>query len=221
VVLDAGAGTGHASRALKRRYPKALVIALDSSLNAARGRTPQSWLRRFARVCADAAVAAWRTAASISSSAISCCNGAIRTPCSRSFAACWRRSGFLTFTTLRPGHLARAAQRLGAGGSHSHVNQFIDMHDVGDALVRAGFAAPVLDVERFTLSYPMCAGGGRPEGHRRRQCQRPAAGTHQPAQFAAMQAAYEPSAKTAGCPRPTRWCSPRLGAGSRRAAAAG
>jgi len=31
VVLDAGAGTGHASRALKTRYPKALVIALDSS----------------------------------------------------------------------------------------------------------------------------------------------------------------------------------------------
>src|ERR1700723_4721021 len=31
VVLDAGAGTGHASRALKRRYPKATVVALDSS----------------------------------------------------------------------------------------------------------------------------------------------------------------------------------------------
>jgi malonyl-CoA O-methyltransferase len=36
---------------------------------------------------------------------------------------------------------------------HSHVNQFIDMHDLGDALVRAGFAAPVLDVERYTLKY--------------------------------------------------------------------
>src|SRR5665213_3728913 len=31
VVLDAGAGTGHGSRALKRRYPKARVVALDSS----------------------------------------------------------------------------------------------------------------------------------------------------------------------------------------------
>ena len=27
------------------------------------------------------------------------------------------------------------------------------MHDIGDALVRAGFSAPVLDVERFTLTY--------------------------------------------------------------------
>ena len=56
VVLDAGAGTGHASRALKRRYPKALVVALDSSPQMLKvaGRQ-QSWLRPFERVCADAA----------------------------------------------------------------------------------------------------------------------------------------------------------------------
>src|ERR1700729_1221138 len=55
VILDAGAGTGHASRALKRRYPKAQVIALDSSRNMLleAGRQ-QSWLRPFGRVCADA-----------------------------------------------------------------------------------------------------------------------------------------------------------------------
>jgi malonyl-CoA O-methyltransferase len=33
------------------------------------------------------------------------------------------------------------------------VNRFIDMHDLGDALMRAGFAEPVLDVERYTLTY--------------------------------------------------------------------
>jgi malonyl-CoA O-methyltransferase len=33
------------------------------------------------------------------------------------------------------------------------VSRFIDMHDIGDALVRAGFAEPVLDVERYTLQY--------------------------------------------------------------------
>jgi malonyl-CoA O-methyltransferase len=27
------------------------------------------------------------------------------------------------------------------------------MHDIGDAIVRAGFTAPVLDVEQFTLTY--------------------------------------------------------------------
>ena len=51
VVLDAGAGTGHASRALKRRYPKAQVVALDSSRKMLReAARQQSWLRPFGRV---------------------------------------------------------------------------------------------------------------------------------------------------------------------------
>ena len=33
-------------------------------------------------------------------------------------------------------------------------NAFLDMHDVGDALVRAGFADPVMDVEHIRLTYP-------------------------------------------------------------------
>jgi malonyl-CoA O-methyltransferase len=36
---------------------------------------------------------------------------------------------------------------------YTHVNTFIDMHDVGDALGRAGLTEPVLDVERVTLTY--------------------------------------------------------------------
>src|SRR5260221_5877692 len=55
VVLDAGAGTGHGSRALQRRYPKALVVALDISrqmLNVA-GRQ-QNWLRALRRGSGDA-----------------------------------------------------------------------------------------------------------------------------------------------------------------------
>ena len=40
-----------------------------------------------------------------------------------------------------------------ADPAHMHVSRFLDMHDVGDALVRAGFAEPVLDVERYTLTY--------------------------------------------------------------------
>src|SRR6201999_3354286 len=57
VVLDAGTGTGHAGRALRRRYPKAMVVALDSSqqMLKAAGKQ-QSWLRPFERVCADAAL---------------------------------------------------------------------------------------------------------------------------------------------------------------------
>jgi hypothetical protein len=34
-----------------------------------------------------------------------------------------------------------------------HVHAFVDMHDLGDGLIRAGFSSPVLDVERFVLTY--------------------------------------------------------------------
>ena len=67
------------------------------------------------------------------------------------------------------------------------------MHDVGDALVRAGFAAPVLDVERYTLSYTDVRGltadlkamGARNAAAGRLK------GLTSPRKFAAMQAAYE------------------------------
>ena len=52
VVLDVGAGTGHASRALQRRFRGARVLALDIAEGMLRvaGRQ-QGWLRRFTRVC--------------------------------------------------------------------------------------------------------------------------------------------------------------------------
>ena len=62
-------------------------------------------------------------------------------------------NGLLTFTTLGPDTLKELRSAWGQVDSHTHVNQFIDMHDIGDSLVRNGFAAPVLDVERYTLSY--------------------------------------------------------------------
>jgi malonyl-CoA O-methyltransferase len=67
------------------------------------------------------------------------------------------------------------------------------MHDLGDALVRNGFAAPVLDVERFTLRYLdvrsvaadlKATGAGNATVGR-------AKGLTGPRKFAAMQAAYE------------------------------
>ena len=69
----------------------------------------------------------------------------------------WRRAlsidGFLMFSTLGPDTLAglRALYRqAGWGAAHA---PFTDMHDWGDMLVAAGFADPVLDQERLTLTW--------------------------------------------------------------------
>jgi malonyl-CoA O-methyltransferase len=154
VVVDAGAGTGHAARALIRRYPKSLVIALDASrpMLKAAGRR-QSWLRRFARVCADAQrlpLADGSVDLILSNLMLQWCDpDAVFAEFRRVLAP----RGLLSFTTLGPDTLRELRSAWSKVDSHTHVNQFLDMHDIGDALVRAGFASPVLDVERYTLSY--------------------------------------------------------------------
>jgi malonyl-CoA O-methyltransferase len=194
VVLDAGAGTGHASRALKLRYPKALVIALDVSaqmLRMAAGQQP--WLRRFARVRADAhslPLAAGSVELIVSNLMLHWCDpDAIFAEFRRVLAP----QGLLCFSTFGPDTLRELRSAWMQVEADPHVQPFLDMHDVGDALVRAGLASPVLDVERFTLSYQdfaavaadLRATGARNAAVSRRR------GLSSPRKFAAMQAAYE------------------------------
>ncbi|HWG69602.1 MAG TPA: malonyl-ACP O-methyltransferase BioC [Steroidobacteraceae bacterium] len=194
VVVDAGAGTGRASRALLGRYPKALVIALDSSprmLRAAARKQP--WLRRFARICGDAG----RMPLADGSVDLILSNLMLQWCDPEAVFAEFRRvlapNGLLSFTTLGPDTLCELRSAWAEVDSHSHVNQFLDMHDVGDALVRGGFAAPVLDVERYTLCYPdvrRVASDLKATGARNATIGR-ARGLTGRGRFAALQKAYE------------------------------
>jgi malonyl-CoA O-methyltransferase len=194
VVLDAGAGTGHASRALKRRYPKAQVIALDFShnmlLEAAR---QQSWLRPFARLCADAELLPLPDGSVdliVSNLLLQWCRP---DAVFAEFRRVLKPGGLLSFSSFGPDTLRELRTAWGQVDSHSHVHQFIDMHDLGDALVRSGFAGPVLDVERFTLRYldvRKVAADLKALGAHNATAGR-AKGLTTARKFAAMQAAYE------------------------------
>jgi malonyl-CoA O-methyltransferase len=194
VVLDAGAGTGHASRALKRRYPKARVIALDSSRKMLHeAKRQQSWLRPFERVCADAELlplADGSVDLIVSNLLLQWCNpDAVFAEFRRVLAP----HGLLSFSAFGPDTLRELRAAWKEVDSHSHVHQFIDMHDLGDALVRGGFAAPVLDVERFTLRYldvRKVAADLKATGAHNATAGR-AKGLTGTRKFAAMQAAYE------------------------------
>lgn len=203
LVLDAGAGTGHAGRALKRRYPNARVLAVDSSLGMLRAAAQQrSWFRPFDRLCADVE----RLPLPDGSVDLIVSNLALQWSDLDTALAELRRvlapRGLLTFTTLGPDTLrelraawARAASQAGGRHAdyHTRVSHFFDMHDIGDALVRAGFAAPVLDVERYTLTYSEVrhlAADLKAIGARNATIGRPK-GLTGPRRFAAMQAAYE------------------------------
>jgi malonyl-CoA O-methyltransferase len=64
-----------------------------------------------------------------------------------------RPGGLFLFTTFGPDTLKELRQAWSEVDGDSHVSPFLDMHDIGDALVRARFADPVMDVERLTLTY--------------------------------------------------------------------
>jgi malonyl-CoA O-methyltransferase len=159
-ILDAGSGTGHMARALAARYPGARVVALDFSLAMLRrSRASRSlWSRLIRRerpllrVCGDLERLPLRTA----SLDMVCSNLALEwavrpEQALRESLRVLARGGLLMFTTLGPDTLneLRAAHPDAAAGVHA----FEDMHDLGDLLVGAGFADPVMDMERVTLTF--------------------------------------------------------------------
>ena len=112
------------------------------------------WLRRPHAVCADAArvpLASRSVDLVFSNLMLQWCNDPDTV--FGEFRRVAAPGGLLTFTTFGPDTLKELRSAWSAADGYSHVNRFIDMHDLGDALVRAGFAEPVMDVEQFTLTY--------------------------------------------------------------------
>ncbi|HTX23030.1 MAG TPA: malonyl-ACP O-methyltransferase BioC [Steroidobacteraceae bacterium] len=155
VVLDLGAGTGWASRELKRRHRGAVVIALDIAPGMLReARRHSRALRRFRRVCGDGLRLPLKAASVdlvFSNLMLQWCDDldAVLAEIRRVL----RPGGFLTFSTLGPDTLRELRLAWSRADAAAHVHAFLDMHDVGDALIRAGLVEPVLDVERIALSY--------------------------------------------------------------------
>ncbi len=156
VVLDLGAGTGRVTRELKRRYRRALVIALDLAPGMLReARRHQQWWRRFERVCGDALrlpLADASVDVVFSSLMLQWCE-----PLDTALAECRRvlkPDGFFAFSTFGPDTLHELRGAWASADGYNHVNHFVDVHEVGDALVRSGLMEPVLDVDRVEVGYP-------------------------------------------------------------------
>lgn len=157
LILDLGSGTGRTARALAQRFRRARLVELDLAPGMLRQSRPSWWRRRFSRhswVCADAQRIPLQKASVdliFSSLMLQWCNAldVVFAEATRVL----RPGGLLLFSTLGPDTLMELRESWGAVDQAVHVNAFIDMHDIGDALVRAGFRDPVMEVERFTLTY--------------------------------------------------------------------
>jgi len=160
-LLDVGSGTGWGTRQLGERYPKAEITALDIAfgmLQQARG-TSSWWKKIFAGpreryVCADVE-ALPLPANSVemvwSSLALQWCNDLPAT-----FVELQRVlqvNGLLMFSSFGVDTLHELRAAFNGVDGHNHLSRFADMHDVGDMLVAAGFADPVMEMETLTLTY--------------------------------------------------------------------
>jgi malonyl-CoA O-methyltransferase len=170
-ILDAGCGTGEAIGDLNVRYPAARVVAFDVALPmvlAARRRVhaSRSTFRRLLRPFASrGAVEPAFVCADINRLPFAgvlfdlvWCNLALQwvNDLPRAFAE-FRRAmkvgGLLSFTTFGPDTLRELRGAFAGIDGRTHTNRFVDMHDIGDMLVHAGFADPVMDMEYVTLTY--------------------------------------------------------------------
>ncbi len=163
------AATGYGLAHLHARYPAAGLCALDiapAMLSAARARLPHR--RDAARAVASAARNAPQHYA--------VCADMGRLPLAAnsmnlvwsSLALQWAHDleatlkglhrvlapgGLLMFATFGPDTLKELRAAFAAIDDAPHVNQFIDLHDIGDMLMHAGFAGPVMEMEMLTLTY--------------------------------------------------------------------
>ncbi len=158
-ILDVGSGTGHAAAGLARRYRGTQIVNLDlseSMLGLARRRLPRfrPWQtpQRFVAADAERLPLVPRCCDLVFSNlALQWCNDLAAALVE--FGRVLRPGGLVLFSTFGPDTLAELRQCWAEVDANVHVSRFADMHDIGDALLQAGFAGPVVDAERLTLTY--------------------------------------------------------------------
>lgn len=156
VVLDLGAGTGLGTLRLKQAYPRARVLALDVAPAMLAQVRRRSWpWRRLQPVAADAQRLPLATASVdlvFSSLMLQWCQ-----PPDRALAEALRvlrPGGLLLLASFGPETLRELRAAWASVDDGVHVSRFVDVHDLGAALQRAGAAEPVLDVDRLQRHYP-------------------------------------------------------------------
>ena len=169
-VLDVGCGTGYGLAHLRQRYAAAELCALDiapAMLHAARLRLPQpGWLQRALpgvlkrsaqshhAICAD------MDRLPLADSSIDLVWSSLALQWAHDLEATLKGlhrvlapGGLLIFATFGPDTLKELRAAFAAVDDAPHVNRFIDLHDIGDMLVHAGFASPVMEMDMLTLTY--------------------------------------------------------------------
>ena len=160
-IVDVGSGTGWGTRQLGEKYPKAEITALDIAigmLQMARG-TSSWWQKLFSGkrerfLCADVEempIASNAVDMIWSNLALQWCNDLPAT-----FVELQRilkTDGLLIFSSFGVDTLKELRAAFSEVDGYNHLSRFADLHDIGDMLMEAGFADPVMEMEKITLTF--------------------------------------------------------------------
>jgi malonyl-CoA O-methyltransferase len=160
-VIDWGSFLGASHELLRQAYPQARMLAVEPDARrrdataAAAGLpwwSPQRWTREAATVVSEEALEGEQGQLLWANMGLH----GVEDP--QALMSRWHRAlavdGFLMFSTLGPGSLSELSQLYKEAGWPAPFAPFVDMHDLGDMLLHAGFADPVMDQETITLTWP-------------------------------------------------------------------
>jgi malonyl-CoA O-methyltransferase len=154
VVIDWWSHSGASREPLAAAYPRARIVRVEQAPSRRAAPPSSGWLARLRRAPAavdasalqpDAAQLLWANMAL----------HALDDP--QQALAQWQRAlttdGFVMFSTLGPDTLKTLREIYRDAGWGPPHAPFVDMHDLGDMLVHAGFADPVMDQELLRLTW--------------------------------------------------------------------
>jgi malonyl-CoA O-methyltransferase len=157
-ILDLGCGPGHAAAAMRKRWPRARVVAMDLALPMLQQARPRSgWnplQKPVDRINADA------RALPLADNSVDVlfCNLCLQwvddlPAVFAGFRRVLRPGGLLLVSTFGPDTLQELREAFAAADNAPHVSPFASIAQFGDALVHAGFRNPVLDRDVFVHGY--------------------------------------------------------------------
>ncbi len=155
IILDAGCGAGYSLKKLSEHYPKSKITGIDLSDEMLKLAKKQGgWFTKQKLSNQDMCHTL------IEDKSIDFIFSNLALPWVTDIDACfseWQRilkpGGLLLFSTFGPDTLKEIKQSWGSIDPKHKMMNFIDMHNVGDALISSGLAEAVMDAEKIVTSY--------------------------------------------------------------------
>lgn len=153
-VLDIGSGTGLVTHQLTELLEAESTISMDLALPMLKFAKQNQPSYIAHNVCADAEALPFKDNSFdviFSASTLQWCNNIeqVFDDCLRLL----RPDGLFIFSTFGPDTLHELRDCFAQADMENRVNAFIDMHLLGDGLLKQGFTDPVMEVDRIQLLY--------------------------------------------------------------------